>query len=107
MIVTYPEYYHSLSKILKETSAEVVEAYLVTRTALTFSPFLGMETEAWQAERSLQETLKGIKKGAVGERWETCVQTVEDTLGFAIGRFFVKYVKPEGHFCAGTNPLGL
>ena len=90
VIVTYPEYYQSLHDILEETSAEVVEAYLITRAALTLAPYLGPKTELWKAQRSLQETLSGIKKGAVGERWETCVHVVEEELGFAVGRYFVK-----------------
>ena len=48
-----------------------------------------MDTEAWQAQRSLVELLTGVKKGAVGDRAEYCVGIVEDNLGFAVGRYFV------------------
>jgi len=89
VIVTYPEYPHSLSKILKETPSNVVESYLITRAALSLAPNLGLKTEAWKAERSLQETLTGIKKGAVADRSETCVARTESALGFAVGRYFV------------------
>src|ERR1700683_2313666 len=89
VIVTYPAYPHSLSKILEETSSNVVEAYLITRAALSLAPNLGLNTEAWKAERTLQETLRGIKKGAVGDRSETCVARTEVALGFAVGRYFV------------------
>lgn len=34
--------------------------------------------------------MQGIKKGAVPQREEWCVQRVEDALGFAAGRFFVQ-----------------
>ena len=85
----YPAYSVSLSSILNETSSEVIEAYLVSRAALALSPYLGMSTEAWQAQRSLLELLTGIKKGAVGDRAEYCVGIVEDNLGFAVGRYFV------------------
>ena len=89
VIVTYPAYSVSLSNILNETSSEVIEAYLVSRAALTLSPYLGTSTEAWQAQRSLEELLTGIKKGAVGDRAEYCVGIVEEKLGFAVGRYFV------------------
>jgi endothelin-converting enzyme len=89
VIVTYPAYSVSLSNILNETSSEVIEAYLVSRAALALSPYLGMSTEAWQAQRSLVELLTGVKKGAVGDRAEYCVGKVEDNLGFAVGRYFV------------------
>jgi endothelin-converting enzyme len=54
------------------------------------SPYLGPETKSWQAQRALYESLTGIKKGAVGDRGEYCVNKVEETLGFAAGRFFVE-----------------
>ena len=89
VILTDPTYASSLSKILDDTASEVVEAYLTVRAALALSPYLGMTTEAWQVQRSLVETLTGIKKGAVGDRAEYCIGKVEETLGFAAGRYFV------------------
>ncbi|KZT68178.1 zincin [Daedalea quercina L-15889] len=86
MSVTYPS---SLSAILNETNAETLEGYLVTRAALALAPYLGYETEAWKAVRSLEERLKGLKKGAVGDRAEFCTTEVESALGFATGRYFV------------------
>jgi endothelin-converting enzyme len=77
VIVTYPAYVPALSQILDETPADVLEGYLVIRAALTLAPFLGLKTEAWQAQRSLLETLQGIKKGAVGDRSEYCIGRVE------------------------------
>ncbi|KAE9406755.1 zincin [Gymnopus androsaceus JB14] len=89
VILTYPPYAQSLSEILEKTSADVIEAYLVTRAALSLSSYLGMSTEAWKAQRTLVEMLTGVKKGAVGERSEYCVGQVEEALGFAAGRYFV------------------
>ena len=89
VILTYPLYTVSLSKILDETSSEVIEAYLIVQAALNLSPYLGMDTDAWRAQRSLLESLTGIKKGAVGDRAEYCVGQVEQNLGFAAGRYFV------------------
>lgn len=89
VIITHPPYAIYLSKLLEETPSDVIEAYLVIRAALALSPYLGLTTEAWQAQRSLMESLTGIKKGAVGDRSEYCIGQVENALGFAAGRFFV------------------
>ena len=89
VIITYPAYVHSLSLLLEDTSNDVIESYLVIRSALTLSPNLGLNTEAYKAARSLQETLQGIKPGSVGDRSELCIGKVEGTLGFAAGRYFV------------------
>jgi endothelin-converting enzyme len=89
VILTYPAYSVSLSNLLDETPPEVVETYLIVLAALNLSPYLGLDTEAWQAQRTLQEELLGLKKGAVGGRDEYCVGQVEERLGFAVGRYFV------------------
>lgn len=89
VILTYPPYAESLSEILDDSPADIIETYLVAQTALSLSPYLGVDTEAWQAQRMLLETLTGIKKGAVGDRAEYCVGQVESTLGFATGRYFI------------------
>jgi endothelin-converting enzyme len=89
IIVTSLDYAKKLGKILDDTSSQVIEAYLVARAALQLSPHLGLETEAWKAQRALVEALQGIKKGAVGDRGEYCVERVEEAMGFAAGRYFV------------------
>ena len=89
VVVTYPEYTRSLTSILNDTDADVLEAYLVSRAALSLAPQLGTSTESWKATRTLQEVLQGIKPGAIGDRAEYCVNSVDQALGFAAGRFFV------------------
>ncbi|KAG7086631.1 hypothetical protein E1B28_002573 [Marasmius oreades] len=89
VILTSPEFAGLLSDILNDTSSNVIEAYLIAQAALSLSPHLGMNTDAWKAQRTLAESLSGIKKGAVGDRAEYCVRQVEETLGFAAGRYFV------------------
>jgi endothelin-converting enzyme len=87
--VTYPAYTRSLTSILNNTETDVLEAYLVTRAALLLAPRLGTSTESWKAVRHLQEVLQGIKPGAASDRAEYCVNSVDEALGFATGRYFV------------------
>ncbi|KDQ60672.1 hypothetical protein JAAARDRAFT_708451 [Jaapia argillacea MUCL 33604] len=89
LIITYPSYPSSLSTILNSTSTSTIEAYLTIRAALSLAQNLGTSTESWKAVRTMEEKLRGIKKGAVGERGEFCVGKVESALGFASGRYFV------------------
>lgn len=89
VILTHPPYAESLAKLLHKTDSDVIEFYLVTKAAFALSPYLGTAGAAWKAQRTLVEELSGIKKGAVGDRGEYCVQQVEDTLGMAAGRYFV------------------
>jgi endothelin-converting enzyme len=87
--VTYPAYTRSLTSILSETKTDVLEAYLVSRAALVLAPQLGPSTESWKAVRNLREVLQGTKPGAVGDRAEYCIDSVDQALGFATGRYFV------------------
>jgi endothelin-converting enzyme len=105
VIITYPAYPHSLSTILEETPSNVVEAYLITRAALTLAPNLGLNTETSKAESRLRETLQGIKKGAVADRSETCVVKTEIALGFAVGRYFVNETFGGGSKEKGTKVI--
>lgn len=90
VIITYPPYVDRLSTILAQTPAHVIEGYLVGRTALSLAPNLGLDSDGWLAARKLQEVLNGLKKGAVTDRVEWCTGQVEQSLGFAAGRFFVE-----------------
>ncbi|OSD08705.1 Metalloprotease [Trametes coccinea BRFM310] len=89
IVLTSTTYLSSLSSILNETDSNTLEAYFVTRAGLAYASYLGLDTEAWKATRSLEEVLRGIKKGAVGDRAEYCVARVESAMGFAAGRYFV------------------
>ncbi|KAF8835433.1 zincin [Paxillus ammoniavirescens] len=94
VIITYKPYPSSLSQILQRTPSDVIEAYLVVRAALEYAPNLGTTTEAWKAVRQLQETLNGLRPGAIGERSEFCMRKVEAAMGFATGRYFVNATFP-------------
>lgn len=87
IIVTHLPYLASLSKLLSNTTDDILEGYLVARASLSLAEHLGPETEIWKATRELVEELTGIRKGAVGDRAEYCSGKVETALGFAAGRW--------------------
>jgi len=80
----------ALSDIIHEAPTSVLQAYLEIRAALTLAPHLSVNTESWKAVRSLEEVLRGIKPGAIGDRAEYCVGRVETAMGFGVGRYFVQ-----------------
>ena len=82
-------YAASLSTILSETEDEVVEAYLVSRTALSLTPYLGSTSEVRKAQQAFEESLKGHVQ-RLSDRSGWCLQLVEDSMGFATGRFFAQ-----------------
>lgn len=72
---------------------------------MSLAQYLGTESEAWRAARTLTERLRGIKPGAVGDRAEFCVSKIEETLGFAAGRYFVKEAFPGASKEKGTKVI--
>jgi endothelin-converting enzyme len=90
IIVSYPPYIRGLSRLIADTKPETMFAYFVSRSALSLAENLGSETGVWKAHRSLQEVLRGLKKGAIEDRADFCLRRLENALGFAAGRFFVK-----------------
>ncbi|KAH9043209.1 Metalloprotease [Lactarius pseudohatsudake] len=105
VVVTYPEYTRSLTSILNDTDADVLEAYLVSRAVLSLAPRLGTSTESWKATRTLQEVLQGIKPGAIGDRAEYCANSVDQALGFATGRYFVNETFAGDSKAKGTKVI--
>lgn len=101
VIVTYPPYPRKLEHLLETTSSEVVQAYLITRVGLDLAGNLGPGTQPWQIVRELVEVLNGLKKGTVPDRAEWCLSKVEEALGFASGRFYVKEL-----FNGRSPPIG-
>lgn len=77
VIVTSPAFERALADILDETHVQVLEYYLIARSALALSPYLGDGTKAWKAQRALFERLSGAKPGAVGDRSEYCIGRIE------------------------------
>jgi endothelin-converting enzyme len=103
VVVTYPAYTRSLSSILNETEADVLEAYFVSRATLVLAPRLGPSTNSWKAARHFQEVLQGIKPGSIGDRAEYCVNSVDQALGFATGRYFVNETFGGDSKASGTE----
>lgn len=97
VIVTYPPYFKKLEKLVESTTAEVLQAYFVTRAALSLSLYLGLNTEPWRVVNEFSQALNGIKKGTPIDREKWCLAKLQGSLGFMAGRFFVNDV-------FGTSP---
>ncbi len=91
IIVTYPAYLKSLSHLLSKTPDHVLSAYFVTRFGLRYGSLLGPRTQVWQAVRTLQETLGGLKKGTPQDRSQYCMRVVDELEGLGLlgGKEFV------------------
>ena len=90
IIVSYPPYLRSLTRLVDSTPDFVLSGYFATRLAMTYASALGPEVGVRQETRRLEEVLRGIKKGTEENRQDICLSTVDDMLGFIAGREFVR-----------------
>src|ERR1700761_3972896 len=80
VVVAFPPYFRRLNSLLSNTSLEVLEAYFVTRIALTLANNLPRTSEVWIAVRTLEDALDGIESGTF-DRADWCVQKGDNALG--------------------------
>jgi putative endopeptidase len=93
VIVGQPEFYQTVSQLLKTKPVEDWKAYLSWQVARSFAPTLS-QPFVEENFKFYGTTLRGAK--AMRPRWKRVLDMEEDALGDALGQLFVKeYFKPE------------
>lgn len=88
IIVGSPSYLRALSDILKNTSVETIQAYFVWKTVQRFAS--RVEDDALKPLLQFNNQLLGKAPDATEERWRTCVNVVDDGLGWILSKFFIE-----------------
>ena len=79
LIVESPSYLKALSEILRETSAEALQAYFVWKTVQAYA--YRVEDDALKPLKSFNNELQGKDPDASEERWRTCIKIADNGLG--------------------------
>ncbi|KAI8370411.1 uncharacterized protein BYT42DRAFT_582291 [Radiomyces spectabilis] len=88
ILVPVPQFVRDLSdEVLRGTNVRTLQMYLIWRTIWKYLDTLGEEFVA--PKRKLEAKLGGIESRAKPPRWETCLNHVDRSLGFLLGRYFV------------------
>lgn len=90
IIVSAPTFFGNLSKILDQTSDEVLEAYFVWQAVSKLGSLLGPRETARKEVTQLSNYLSGIEEGVRAKREDVCLQALLDNYGFMVGRYFVQ-----------------
>ncbi|CAO3703649.1 unnamed protein product [Rhizopus stolonifer] len=85
LIVTSPEYLNNLSLLLKEQVD--LEAYLVWKAIYEYSD--GLSESIRRPIRLLDAHLSGSDPKTDKARWDICLDQVNDSVGFLVGRYYV------------------
>ena len=79
LIVGSPSYLKALSGILRETSAEALQAYFVWKTVQAYA--YRVEDDALKPLKRFNNELQGKDSDASEERWRTCIRVADNGLG--------------------------
>ncbi|EIW70025.1 hypothetical protein TREMEDRAFT_29362 [Tremella mesenterica DSM 1558] len=88
--VTHPPYLQAVTKLVHETPDYVLGGYFAMKLGMTYAGALGPNVEVRKEKTRLNEVLRGIKKGTPENREDVCLASVDDIVGFIVGREFVK-----------------
>lgn len=86
LIVSSPEYIEKVNAIIQDTPRDVVQAYFIWKLVYALSSKVDQGSVTPIVE--LKDMLQGTK--AQPERWRTCVRTMDQDLGWILGRFFIE-----------------
>ena len=88
IIVGSPSYLKALSRILKDTNTETIQAYFVWKAVQRYGE--RVEDEALKPLRRFNNQLLGRDPDATEERWRTCIKDVDNGLGWILSKFFIE-----------------
>ncbi|KAE8452493.1 hypothetical protein EG329_000395 [Mollisiaceae sp. DMI_Dod_QoI] len=88
LIVTSPSYMANLSDVLSSTSKEVLQTYFMWKVVQAYASEI--EADELKPYTRFINELQGKDPDSTPERWRTCVNHVDDGLGWILSRFFVE-----------------
>ncbi|KAL5114546.1 hypothetical protein ACEQ8H_007579 [Pleosporales sp. CAS-2024a] len=88
VIVMAPDYLKQLSVILAATDKAVVQGYFLWKATQALSFYV--EADALKPYKRFRNVLAGKEPDSSPERWRTCINHVDDGLGWILSRFFVE-----------------
>ena len=88
IIVGSPEYMTATSKILSNAKTETLQAFLVWKAVQQYEK--EVEDPSLKPLRAFNNQLRGLDPSAKEERWRTCIDVVDEDLGWILSNLFVK-----------------
>ncbi|KAF2103346.1 peptidase family M13 [Rhizodiscina lignyota] len=88
LIITSPKYMKELSSILGGTPRDVLRGYFFWKAIQSLSLYI--EADALKPLTRFKNELAGKDPDSAPERWRTCVNHVDDGVGWILSRFFVE-----------------
>ncbi|KAK0702357.1 hypothetical protein B0H67DRAFT_500455 [Lasiosphaeris hirsuta] len=99
IIVTSPKYLKELQTILDDTEEAVLQSYFVWKTVQALYSYV--DSPVVKPYKGFVNELAGKDPESEPERWRTCIDHVDEGLGWILSRFFV-----EKAFSAAAKDFG-
>lgn len=87
LIIGSLSYMESLSRLLNETSREVVQLFFKWKIIQKYEEFI--ESAEMEPLREFNNILAGKDPQAKKDRWRKCIDTLDESLGWMLSRFYV------------------
>ena len=88
LLIMSPSYLQNMSEILKTSSDETIEGYLMWKVIQRYAPRI--DPRLVKSFLAFRNELQGKDADATEERWRTCVREVDGALPWILSRFFVE-----------------
>ncbi|KAI8964961.1 endothelin-converting enzyme 1 [Daldinia sp. FL1419] len=88
MLLAFPEYLGNVSEILTKTPKATIQSFLVWKLVDQYSSYV--EGPEVQPITRFSNILAGRDPDTTTERWKTCVNYVDSTLGWILSRFYIE-----------------
>ena len=88
VLLTSPAYLQAVNHLLKNSTKETIQAYLLWTTMRRYIGHTDAKTR--KPMENFSKILAGIDPNVKKERWKTCVREMDYTLGFLAGEFYVR-----------------
>lgn len=99
IIVGSPSYMIALAKLLSKSKKETLQAFLVWKSVQRYEN--KVEDSSLQPLRAFNNQLRGLDPSAKEERWRTCIDAVDQDLGWILSKFYV-----ESSFSEASKKFG-
>lgn len=88
VIVGSPGYMTALARLLSTSRKETLQAFLVWKAVQQYED--KVQDRSVQPLRAFNNQLRGLDPSAKEERWRTCIDAVDQDLGWILSKFFVE-----------------
>ncbi|KAJ2990571.1 hypothetical protein NUW58_g2883 [Xylaria curta] len=88
MLLAFPEFLGNVSQVVSETPKSTIQTFLIWNLISSYSSYV--EAPEVQPIKRFNNILSGRDPETKSERWKTCLNYVDGTIGWILSRFYIE-----------------